>query len=169
MDRREFIKTLGVVGGVVLVGGAAGVSGRNEAELRRESSVDPLLAGVCDIHIHCHPDTRARCVDELTLAEEAKQAGYRALMYKSNDWSCHDRAYLIRRAVPEFEVFGSLCMNRVHGDKVNVFAAEQALKTAADGSWRAAEEIEAVRKNDRLIITCRHAVDHTLPLILKLV
>lgn len=129
MDRREFIKTLGVVGGVVLVGGAAGVSGRNEAELRRESSVDPLLAGVCDIHIHCHPDTRARCVDELTLAEEAKQAGYRALMYKSNDWSCHDRAYLIRRAVPEFEVFGSLCMNRVHGDKVNVFAAEQALKT----------------------------------------
>lgn len=124
MDRREFIKTLGVAGGVVLVGGAAGVSGRNEAELRRESSVDPLLAGVCDIHIHCHPDTRARCVDELTLAEEAKQAGYRALMYKSNDWSCHDRAYLIRRAVPEFEVFGSLCMNRVHGDKVNVFAAE---------------------------------------------
>lgn len=129
MDRREFIKTLGVAGGVVLVGGAAGVSGRNEAELRRESSVDPLLAGVCDIHIHCHPDTRARCVDELTLAEEAKQAGYRALMYKSNDWSCHDRAYLIRRAVPEFGVFGSLCMNRVHGDKVNVFAAEQALKT----------------------------------------
>ena len=56
-------------------------------------------------------------------------AGYRALMYKSNDWSCHDRAYLIRQALPEFEVFGSLCMNRVHGDKVNVFAAEQAIKT----------------------------------------
>ena len=150
MDRREFIKTLGVAGGVVLVGGAAGVSGRNEAELRRESSVDPLLAGVCDIHIHCHPDTRARCVDELTLAEEAKQAGYRALMYKSNDWSCHDRAYLIRRAVPEFEVFGSLCMNRVHDDKVNVFAAEQALKTpgfpasATGGGW-----VLAGRRRDR--------------------
>ena len=129
MDRRVFIKTIGVAGGAMLVGRAAGASVRNEAEVRRESSADPLLAGVCDIHIHCLPDTRARCIDELALAGEAKRAGYRALMYKSNDWSCHDRAWLIRQALPEFEVFGSLCMNRVHGDKVNVFAAEQALKT----------------------------------------
>ncbi len=129
MNRRDFIKTLGVAGGVMLVGGAAGAPVRDGMEVRQESSADPLLAGVCDIHIHCLPDTRARCIDELTLAREAKVAGYRALMYKSNDWSCHDRAYLIRQALPEFEVFGSLCMNRVHGDKVNVFAAEQAIKT----------------------------------------
>lgn len=129
MNRRDFIKTLGVAGGVMLVGGAAGAPVRDEMEVRQESSADPLLAGVCDIHIHCLPDTRARCIDELTLARQAKVAGYRALMYKSNDWSCHDRAYLIRQALPEFEVFGSLCMNRVHGDKVNVFAAEQAIKT----------------------------------------
>ena len=129
MNRRDFIKTLGVAGGVMLVGGAAGAPVRDGMEVRQESSADPLLAGVCDIHIHCLPDTRARCIDELTLARQAKVAGYRALMYKSNDWSCHDRAYLIRQALPEFEVFGSLCMNRVHGDKVNVFAAEQAIKT----------------------------------------
>ena len=129
MNRRDFIKTLGVAGGVMLVGGAAGAPVRDEMEVRQESSADPLLAGVCDIHIHCLPDTRARCIDELTLARQAKVAGYRALMYKSNDWSCHDRAYLIRQTLPEFEVFGSLCMNRVHGDKVNVFAAEQAIKT----------------------------------------
>ena len=129
MNRRDFIKTLGIAGGVMLVGGAAGAPVRDEMEVRQESSADPLLAGVCDIHIHCLPDTRARCIDELTLARQAKVAGYRALMYKSNDWSCHDRAYLIRQALPEFEVFGSLCMNRVHGDKVNVFAAEQAIKT----------------------------------------
>ena len=113
----------------MLVGGAAGAPVRDGMEVRQESSADPLLAGVCDIHIHCLPDTRARCIDELTLARQAKEAGYRALMYKSNDWSCHDRAYLIRQALPDFEVFGSLCMNRVHGDKVNVFAAEQAIKT----------------------------------------
>lgn len=129
MNRRDFIKTLGVAGGVMLVGGAAGAPVRDGMEVRQESSADPLLAGVCDIHIHCLPDTRARCIDELSLARQAKVAGYRALMYKSNDWSCHDRAYLIRQALPEFEVFGSLCMNRVHGDKVNVFAAEQAIKT----------------------------------------
>ena len=31
--------------------------------------------------------------------------------------------------VTGIEVFGSLCMNRVHGDKVNVFAAEKAVAT----------------------------------------
>lgn len=51
------------------------------------------------------------------------------MLFKSNDFSCHDRAYLIRQELPDFEVFGSLCMNRVHGDKVNVFAAEKAVAT----------------------------------------
>ena len=131
MDRRDFIKTLGIAGGAMLIGGPGSVPVLNGAGFSRdETSSDPLLAGVCDIHIHCLPDTRARCIDELALAKQAKQTGYRALMYKSNDWSCHDRAYLIRQMLPYFEVFGSLCMNRVHGDKVNVYAAEQAVKTS---------------------------------------
>lgn len=37
-----------------------------------------------------------------------------------------DRAYLIRQALPEAECFGSFCMNRVHGNKVNPFAARAA-------------------------------------------
>ncbi len=123
MNRRDFIKTLGVAGGVLWIAGsnAAGITDATTSAQLKDKP-DPLLAGVCDIHIHCLPDTRERCIDELTLAKQAKQAGYLALMYKSNDWSCHDRAYLIRQALPEFEVFGSLCMNRVHGDKVNVYA-----------------------------------------------
>ncbi len=131
MDRRDFIRTLGVAGGAVLIGHSSGCSSPASVENRSAAPVpDPQLSGVCDIHIHCLPDTRPRCVDELTLAKQAKEAGYRALLYKSNDWSCHDRAFLIRQAVPDFEVFGSLCMNRVHGEKVNVYAAEQALKTS---------------------------------------
>lgn len=130
MDRRNFIKTLGIAGGAMLLNSSVGAPAVGAADSRKNSASDPLLAGVCDIHIHCLPDTRPRCIDEFTLAEQAKQAGYRAVMYKSNDWSCHDRAFLIRQALPDFEVFGSLCMNRVHGDKVNVFAAEQALKTS---------------------------------------
>ena len=57
-------------------------------------------------------------------------AGYRAVMFKSNDFSCHDRAYLIRQALPGAECFGSFCMNRVHGDRVNVFAAQKAVETS---------------------------------------
>ena len=93
---------------------------------------DTLLKGVCDIHIHAAPDTKNRLIDELSFSVDAKKAGYRAVMFKSNDWSCHDRAYLIRQALPEFECFGSLCMNRVHGDRVNVHAAEMAVKTTGN-------------------------------------
>ena len=41
-----------------------------------------------------------------------------SLIHISNDFSCHDRAYLIRQELQGFEVFGSLCMNRVHGEDV---------------------------------------------------
>ncbi len=137
LSRREFFKTAGRIGGAFLLSkllsaeayGADPSAQRKSASAKNASAASPL-AGVCDIHIHCLPDSRPRCIDELTLAEQAKAAGYRCIMYKSNDFSCHDRAYLIRKAVPDFEVFGSLCMNRVHGDRINVAAAEQAVKTS---------------------------------------
>ncbi len=113
----------------MLLGGGGSAAGAETAPPPDDAVQEPLLTGVSDLHVHCFPDTRERCVDELTLARQAKAVGYRSLMLKSNDWSCHDRAYLIRQALPGFEVFGSLCLNRVHGDRVNVYAAEQAVRT----------------------------------------
>ena len=100
--------------------------GSNEAGA---ATGDGMLKGVCDIHLHCRPDSRERSADEFGFMQDAVRAGYRAVMFKSNDFSCHDRAYLIREMLPGFEVFGSLCMNRVHGEKVNVFAAQKAVRT----------------------------------------
>ena len=93
---------------------------------------DEVLKGVCDIHVHAAPDTIERSVDEIDFALDAKNAGYRAVMYKSNVWSCHDRAFLVRCAISEFECFGSLCMNACTGGKVNVRAAELAVKTTGN-------------------------------------
>lgn len=92
---------------------------------------DGMLKGVCDIHLHCRPDSRERSADEFGFMQDAVRAGYRAVMFKSNDFSCHDRAYIIRQALPGAQCFGSVCMNRVHGDKVNVFAAQKACRPAA--------------------------------------
>lgn len=92
-------------------------------------SHDPLLDGVCDIHLHCAPDSKARLTDELQFIRDAKATGYHAVQFKSNNFSNHDRAYLIRQAVPGFEVFGSLVMNRIFGEKVNPTAVEKALNT----------------------------------------
>ena len=125
-SRRNFIRTAGLAaGGALLPHAPAPAEGR-------PASADALLAGACDIHVHAAPDSRPRSVSELSFARAAQKAGYRAVMYKSNDWSCHDRAFIVREALPGFEVFGSIIMNRLLGDRVNVHAARQALKTTGN-------------------------------------
>lgn len=126
--RRKFITTTGIAGGTALMAGAIMMK-----ERQAETVVpDAALRGVSDIHVHAAPDTKPRAIDELSFSREAQKAGYRSIMFKSNDWSCHDRVYLIRQVLPEFECFGSLCMNRTHGDKVNVYAAEMAVRTTGN-------------------------------------
>lgn len=103
-----------------------------QAATQEHPKPDAMLKGVSDIHIHASPDSRPRSINELDFARQAYEAGYRSIMFKSNDFSCHDRAYLIRQALPGFACFGSLCMNAVHGDKVNVRAAEAAVNTTGN-------------------------------------
>lgn len=122
-----------MAGGALLV--SASIPGRAASLLpeRKDqagAAGDGRLKGVCDIHLHCRPDSRERSVDEYGFMRDAMAAGYRAVMFKSNDFSCHDRAYLIRQALPGAECFGSFCMNRVHGDRVNPFAARKAVETS---------------------------------------
>ena len=136
LSRRDFIRDSMMAGGAMLLSGilpfeahaTPQLSGGDMAEVKPQKA-DELLKGVCDIHLHAAPDSKARLGDELEFARAARDAGYRSMLFKSNDFSNHDRTYLIRQALPDFEVFGSLCMNRVHGDRVNVFAAEKAVNT----------------------------------------
>ncbi len=132
MSRRDFIRNSALAGGSLflssaLVRASDAVSGIGE---KRDYSYVGMLKDVCDIHLHAMPDSRERSVDEYGFMKDTMTAGYRAVMFKSNDFSCHDRAYVIRQALPGAECFGSFCMNKVHGDKVNVFAAKKAVETS---------------------------------------
>lgn len=141
--RRQAVKAAAVTASAVLLSPllteSAGAKDAPAANNAPKTLADPLLQGVSDIHIHAAPDTRARSVDELNLARAAKDAGYRSVMFKSNHWACHDRAWLVEQALlpptdasaptKPFACFGSLCLNRVHGDTVNAYAAEQAVNT----------------------------------------
>lgn len=131
ISRRTFLKRSMAAGGAMMASSLlpADLFGTEHKQEGQEEHVDELLQGVCDIHLHCAPDSKVRLTDELSFIRDAQRTGYRAVMFKSNDFSCHDRAYLIRQAVPGFEVFGSICMNRVHGERVNPFAAEKAANT----------------------------------------
>ena len=132
MSRRDFIRNSALAGGSLflssaLVRASDAVSSIGE---KRDYSYVGMLKDVCDIHLHAMPDSRERSVDEYGFMKDAMTAGYRAVMFKSNDFSCHDRVYVIRQALPGAECFGSFCMNKVHGDKVNVFAAKKAVETS---------------------------------------
>lgn len=136
ISRRNFIRNSMMAGGAVLFSSVLPANAVIEpffpiknAESGNQTVTDELLIGVCDIHLHAAPDSKNRSGNELEFARSARDAGYKSMLFKSNDFSCHDRAYLIRQELRDFEVFGSLCMNRVHGDKVNVFAAEKAVNT----------------------------------------
>lgn len=136
VSRRDFIKGSVMAGGAMLLSGVLPVKAEALSSLAAENMEntedDELLKGVSDIHLHAAPDSKARSGNELEFARAARKAGYKSMLFKSNDFSCHDRAYLIRQELPDFEVFGSLCMNRVHGDKVNAFAAEKAVNTTGN-------------------------------------
>ena len=133
LSRRDFIRNSMMAGGAMLLSGVLPAQAQTQLlsvdENPDSPKADDLLRGVSDIHLHAAPDSKARLGNELEFARVARAAGYKSLLFKSNDFSCHDRAYLIRQELPDFEVFGSLCMNRVHGDKVNVFAAEKTVAT----------------------------------------
>ena len=119
MDRRAFLGAAA----------ACALSGVESAAAASVSMKSCELRGVCDIHLHAAPDSRARSLSEYDMAIEAKKAGYRAVLFKSNDFSCQDRAYLLRQAVPGIELFGSIVLNRATGDRLNAYAVEKALAT----------------------------------------
>lgn len=139
MERRKFLKKATITGGALFASGFIPVAAQSLSQIpnnplyRGESDsnqlTDELIKGISDLHIHAFPDSSARSINELDFSRQAYKAGYKSVMFKSNDFSCHDRAYIIRKELPDFECFGSLCMNSVHGDKVNVVAAKKAVAT----------------------------------------
>jgi hypothetical protein len=133
-DKNELVTHRGLIKGAGLIGGAALLAeGAHFSASEAEAAtvpVDELLSGVFDLHVHGDPDVRPRCADELNMSRKAKQMGYRGVMFKCHDFITHDRACHLRSVVPGLEIFGGLTLNKTHGDSVNVYAAEMALKVS---------------------------------------
>lgn len=73
-------------------------------------------------------------MDAVETAESARAAGMRGLVFKHHHMSTVDRAYLVRRAVPEVEVYGGITLNYAVGG-LNPFAVDAALKLGAKVVW----------------------------------
>lgn len=93
---------------------------------------DPLLQDTIDFHVHADPDNVARSADIIEVAQKAKEAGMRALVFKSHSIPTAGYAYLARKLVPDVAIFGGIALNLSTGG-INPSAIETML--AVRGSF----------------------------------
>lgn len=94
-----------------------------------------LLKGAIDIHIHIGPDpNRRRRVDGYQAAVQARDAGMRAVVFKSHDYNTTPLAYTVHQWVPEVELFGGLSLD-VEVGGLNPAAVEVAGKLGSKIIW----------------------------------
>ena len=95
---------------------------------------DTVLKGAIDIHIHVGPDYMPRYADARTLAEEARDAGMRAIVIKCHLTSTVGAAHAASAAVPEVTVFGSISLNGTVGG-LSPRSVLAAVKSGAKVVW----------------------------------
>jgi hypothetical protein len=94
---------------------------------------DKLLSGAIDMHLH--PGTDAFCrIDALEAAKLTKQAGMKALVIKDHFIPTEPVAALVNRLVPDFNVFGSICLDYEIGG-LNAHAVEYSANAGARVVW----------------------------------
>lgn len=87
-------------------------------------TADAPLAGVIDTHVHTSPDAVPRLLDDMAMAQAARQAGYRAIVLKSHHVSTAGRAQLVDNMVDGLHVFGGLALNYHAAGGLNPLAVE---------------------------------------------
>ncbi len=94
-----------------------------------------LLKGAIDIHIHIGPDpNRRRRVDGYQAAIQARDAGMKAVVFKSHDYNTTPLAYTVNQLVPEVDLFGGLSLDIEVGG-LNPAAVEAAGKLGSKIVW----------------------------------
>lgn len=89
------------------------------------------MSGGYDLHIHTAPDAHHadRWYDDLGYSREALAAGMGGAVLKNHYTYTGDRAALVREAVPDFDVYGGLCLDAAVGG-INPWAVEAALRSS---------------------------------------
>lgn len=93
-----------------------------------------LLRGAIDLHTHSAPSFFDRLLDDVGLAEQARAAGMRAVLYKAHEQDTTGRAALVRRAVPGIHAFGGIVLNHVVGG-LNPTAVDASMKLGGRMVW----------------------------------
>lgn len=92
------------------------------------------LSGVVDLHVHSAPCIFPRLGDDIQIATRGRDAGLRALAFKSHHESTVGRAYLTQLVVPGIRVLGGVTLNWPVGG-INPAAVETAFMTGGRIVW----------------------------------
>ena len=96
---------------------------QNRAEARRiiagadPATVDRLLQGAVDLHVHSGPSTMARQLDHFEAVEHAAAAGMRGILFKDHHYSVGPFLPIMERLLAHHGVamYGSLVLNNSTG------------------------------------------------------
>jgi hypothetical protein len=95
---------------------------------------DALISGSIDMHMHPGPDVFKCRVDALEAANQARQAGMKAIVLKNHSYPTAPVAMMVNQLVPDFTVFGSVCLDYEMGG-LNVHAVEYSARAGAKVVW----------------------------------
>ena len=109
---------------------------QNRAEARRlidtvdMATVDRLLRGAVDLHVHSGPSVMARAVDHFEAVEQAAEAGLKGILFKDHHYSVGPFLPMMERLLGHHGVamFGALVLNNTVGG-LNPAAVDYHLKT----------------------------------------
>jgi uncharacterized protein DUF6282 len=132
-NSRAFSRAL-LVGTVTLLGALQMTAAGGTAVDQRGGADEGarLLAGAIDIHVHTLPDDRPRSIDGVEDAKLSHSRGMRAIVLKNHYESTAGMAYMVRKLVPDMEVFGGIDLNLTVGG-INPAAVEH--MTRVSGGW----------------------------------
>lgn len=96
-----------------------------------------LLHGCCDMHLHVAPSLIPRAADIVTVAKQAEEAGYRAIVIKDHHCNSAPACDQVKKhlfADSKLEIFGSISLNNSVGG-VNPYVAEAAIGFGVRVVW----------------------------------
>jgi hypothetical protein len=99
-----------------------------------EPTLDELLRGAIDMHLHSGPDVFPCRVEALEAAKQARQVGMRAIVLKNHSYPTTPLALTVSQLVPEVTVYGSMCFDYEIGG-LNPDALEKQAGMGAKIAW----------------------------------
>ena len=99
-----------------------------------KETIQGLLQGTFDTHVHAGPDLLPRKFNDIDLAKLAQERGFGGIVLKSHHAITADRATLIREMFPGVNVYGAIALNNPIGG-LNPTAIDIAARLGAKVCW----------------------------------